>query len=72
MSVRETLAAGRVIASQAMTRSAVKGPEADEETLTWILLSEVAWNSDRIAVRKFTRSEENRLAGADWLWWWEG
>jgi hypothetical protein len=44
----------------------------DEETLTWVLLSRIATATSDITIRTFTRTEESRYTGADWLFWWEG
>lgn len=72
LDVREALARGREAVADALALGATTGPEPDEETLSWLLQSTTAWTSDRIVVRPFTRHEENRYTGADWLWWWEG
>lgn len=70
--VREALARGRGAVADALALGATTGPEPDEETLSWLLQSTTAWASDRIVIRPFTRREESRDTGADWLWWWEG
>lgn len=44
------------------------GFEANEETLTQLLLARV---SPRGHPTVFSRQEESRLFGADWLWWFE-
>lgn len=72
MNVRDALCQGRLSVARALAIGATSGPEPDEETLSWQLLSATAWYSDRVTIRAFTRHEENRLTGADWLWWWEG
>src|SRR5687767_12747449 len=58
MTVRDALVAGRECVAHAMGRGALTGPEPDEETLSWVLLSTAAAASDRISVRRFTRYEE--------------
>ena len=71
-SIREGLCEGRLAVARALALGATTGPEPDEETLSWHLQANAAWASPHITVRAFTRHEENRYTGADWLWWWEG
>lgn len=44
-----------------------RGFSPKEESLTDHLLSKLPADA---SVRTFTRAEENRASGADWLWWW--
>lgn len=68
--VRQTvsgaLRAGRIAAERHMEQAEVAGFPWKEETVTDLLLAEVA---TRIKVVPFTRPQEAQL-GADWLWWW--
>lgn len=70
--VQAALRAGRVQVAHALEVGHLTGHEPDEETLTWILCTATASASTRVTVRRFTRHEESRHTGADWLWWWVG
>lgn len=70
--VQAALRAGRAQVAHALELGHLTGHEPDEETLTWILCTATASASTRVIVRRFTRREENRHTGADWLWWWVG
>jgi len=70
--VRAALTEGRLAVARALEMGASTGPEPDEDTLTWLLCSTVAWTSSRVTVRRFNSWEESRLSGADWVWWWQG
>lgn|GEM_PF-5682445 len=48
------------------------GVRQHEETITESLLLEVAKAFPSIRVQTFTRAQESRETGADWVWWWEG
>ncbi|MDQ6945276.1 MAG: hypothetical protein M3256_03160 [Actinomycetota bacterium] len=64
--VSGALRAGRIAAERHMEQSEGAGFTWKEETVTDLVLAEVA---SSIKVVPFTRFQETRL-GADWLWWW--
>lgn len=55
-----------------LDQAAAYGVDQHEETLTQSLLLDLRVAVPELNVRTFTRQEENRASGADWLWWWRG
>jgi len=43
-----------------------------EETITESVLLELKESLPQLSIKTYTRLEENRDTGADWLWWWCG
>lgn len=43
-----------------------------EETITESVLLELKESLPQLSIKTYTRLEENRDTGADWLWWWRG
>jgi hypothetical protein len=66
VTVGGALRAGRIAAERHMEQAENAGFPWKEETVTDLLLAEVA---TRLKVVPFTRSQEAQI-GADWLWWW--
>ncbi|WP_222272880.1 hypothetical protein [Modestobacter marinus] len=55
-----------------LDQAARLGVDQHEETLTQSVLLDLRRRVPELGVKVFTRQEENRTFGADWLWWWRG